>query len=54
MSKMDALRAMREARYEQAAARSTKAAPKRPTALPPTAVSVPAEAQPAVGVMRVP
>jgi hypothetical protein len=45
MSKMDALRAMREARYEQAAARSTKAAPKRPTALLPTAVSVPAEAQ---------
>jgi hypothetical protein len=45
MSKMDALRAMREARYEQAVARSTKAAPKRPTALAPTAASLPAEPQ---------
>jgi hypothetical protein len=43
MSKMDALRAMREARYEQAAARSTKPAPKRPTAMPPTAASDPIE-----------
>jgi hypothetical protein len=46
MSKMDNLRAMREARYEQAAARATKPrpAPKTPerSARPPTEVQPPA------------
>ena len=43
MSKMDALRAMREARYEQAAARATK-----PSAKPPvvTKRSVPEPSEP--------
>jgi hypothetical protein len=45
MSKMDGLRAMREARYAQAAARSGKPAA-RPKAMP-RAASQPAEAQPA-------
>lgn len=49
MSKMDGLRAMREARYEQAMARSAKAAASRPASKPasrpsPAATAPPAEA----------
>ena len=41
MSKMDELRAMREARYQQAAARGAQAAPTRPVlpVLPPVDLS---------------
>jgi hypothetical protein len=48
MSKMDALRAMREARYEQAAARATKPSAKPPVAPKATKRSAPkpAEAKP--------
>ncbi|MGD9957989.1 hypothetical protein [Nocardioides sp.] len=35
MSKMDGLRAMREARYEQAAGAAKKAAPRRPAPVAP-------------------
>ena len=52
MSKMDALRAMREARYAETTARAAKNAAARPAAAkpavaPPASVPVPAKAVPA-------
>jgi hypothetical protein len=45
MSKMDNLRAMREARYDEAAARSKGAPSRKPAARPPVAPAVPVDAE---------
>jgi hypothetical protein len=45
MSKMDNLRAMREARYDEAAARAKGATPRNPTARPAVAPAKPADAE---------